>query len=72
MHHYEIARSHLEQAVEEAEAAGWSTIEVLQSLMIAALERYVEAADPSQAKRLLEFELANLSESVDYDFVRSR
>ena len=71
-HHYKIAEGSLDRAIEEATHNGWSASEVLQSILVLAVERHAKATGAQQTRAALEFEITNLSDNVDFDFVRSR
>ena len=72
MHHYKIAQQAIDDAVRTASESGWQEEEVLQSMIVAAVQRHAGCAGSQSTRSVLDFELSNLSDSVDYDFVRSR
>ncbi|MDX1384781.1 MAG: hypothetical protein R3190_14105 [Thermoanaerobaculia bacterium] len=72
MHHYKIAQEAIAAAVSRAEENGWKEEEILQSLVVAAIERHAGVSDAATTRSMLEFEISNLSGTVDFDFVRSR
>jgi hypothetical protein len=72
MSHYTIAKDAIEGAVKQAAEAGWSEAEMLQAVIVSALERHKAASSGPETRALLEYELSNLSDKVDFDFVRSR
>ena len=72
MHAYEIADNAVDKAVLQAAEHGWSEQEALRSLIVSAVARHGRAAGTADTRSMLEFELSNLSGTVDFDFVRSR
>ena len=40
MHHYKTAKQAIDTAIEQAQNDGWSSSDVLQSLLVQTLERY--------------------------------
>jgi hypothetical protein len=72
MHHYKMAEEAVAKAVEGAGGAGWGEEEILQSLIVVAIARHAGLKGGANTKAMLAFEMSNLSDTVDYDFVRSR
>ena len=72
MHHYEIAKRAIAAAVDSGGHHKWGEQEVLQSVIVAAMELHCAIAGPENTESLVKFELANLTDEIDYDFVRSR
>ena len=72
MSHYSIAKEAIDAAVTEATGAGWSEQELLQAVIVTALERHKSVASPKETVELLKYEMSNLGGGVDFDFVRSR
>ena len=71
-HHYAIATEAVDRAVEEASESGWSSADVLQSILVVAIERYGKERGKRDTQSLISMEVSNLRDEVDYDFVRSR
>ena len=72
IHHYAIAQKSADSAIEQAAKEGWSETDVLQSLIVIAIERYRKVAGYEDARAILDFEAQNLANTIDFDFVRSR
>ena len=72
MHHYKIAENAIDAALHRAVENDWSEQDALQSLIVSAVERHAGAAGAESTRAMLQFELANLSGTADFDFVRSR
>ena len=72
MSQYTIARDALEQAIASGKEANWSEHEVLQAILVSAIERHVQSEGAKSTRSLLQFEMSNIRGDVDYDFVRSR
>lgn len=71
-HHYGISKQAIADAIDEATSNGWTETDVLQSLLVNTIERYAALQGKTDTERLLAFEVSNLRDTVDYDFVRSR
>ena len=72
MSHYTIAKDAINAALGSAKDAGWSEQELLQAVIVTALEQHKSTAGRKATVELLNYELKNLGGGVDYDFVRSR
>ena len=72
MHHYKTAKQAIDTAIEQAQNDGWSSSDVLQSMLVQTLERYAGEKGVADTRAMLEYELSNLKGTVSYEFVRSR
>ena len=72
MHAYKIVENAIDAAVHQAAEHGWPEHETIRSLIVSTVQRLRRAAGATSTRSILEFEISNLSGTVDYDFVRSR
>lgn len=72
VHHYNISKTAIDEAINTATTHGWTEADVLQSILVHAIERYAALRGKADTEELLAFEVSNLRDTVDYDFVRSR
>lgn len=72
MHAYTIVEDAIDAAVQQAAEYGWPETDTLRSLIVSAVARHGKAAGAANTRSILEFELSNLSGTVDFDFLRSR
>ncbi|MEM1248838.1 MAG: hypothetical protein AAGK22_20830 [Acidobacteriota bacterium] len=72
MSKYSHAKHAIEQALEAAGSEGWDKSEVLQALVTSAVALYQSEKGSADARQLLRYELDNISDRLDLDFIRSR
>lgn len=70
MHAHKIVGNAIDAAVEQSAEHGWSEQETLRAMVVSAVARHEKAAGAENTRPILEFELSNLSGTVD--FVRPR
>ena len=69
---YSIAKSAIATALDAASAEGLDRGEVIEALIVCAVQESIELRGPAPTKSSLRFEEANIAGEVDFDFVRSR
>ncbi len=72
MSKYRIAKESIARATQEASQAGWDEAEILQALLTTSIGLLQAATNSRSTRSLLEYELANVSDRLDLDFIRSR
>ena len=72
MSKYAIAKEAIDSAISTAAKSGWTDRDVLQALVTTAIGYYQQDAGAADTRAMLEYELANVSDRLDLDFIRSR
>ena len=72
MSKYSIARAALAETLTGAAAEGLDPGEVIEALIVCAVQESIQLRGAPATKSSLRFEEANIAGEVDFDFVRSR
>ncbi|MEZ5557654.1 MAG: hypothetical protein R3E86_03815 [Pseudomonadales bacterium] len=72
MSKYEVARNCVAEAVKAAPGLSLTDDEILETLIVAAVEAMVKSAGRKRAADVLRYELSNIGGDVDTVFLRSR
>jgi hypothetical protein len=70
MSNYSIARGHLDAALREATAANLPHGDLLHALLVTVVQALVKERGPADTRSALEFQMNNLAEDADYEFMR--
>lgn len=71
MSKYSIAKVALARAIEEAVSEGLDKGEVVEALIVSAVQESIALRGAGATKASLRYETANIAGEVDFDFVRS-
>ena len=71
MSKYSIAKAALARAIEEAVSEGLDKGEVVEALIVSAVQESIALRGAGATKASLRYEAANIAGEVDFDFVRS-
>jgi hypothetical protein len=67
---HSIAKAHVAAAVEEARAARIPTADALHALLVTVVQAYKSAHSIADTRGALEFQMNNLADDLDYEFMR--
>jgi hypothetical protein len=67
---YTIARSHVEAALAESSAAKLPAGDCLHALLVTVAQALTKERGISDTRQALEFQMNNLNEDADYEFMR--
>ena len=67
---YSIARQHVEAAVAESTAANLPRGDCLHALLVTVAQALTAERGVADTKRALEFQMNNLGDDIDYEFMR--
>jgi hypothetical protein len=67
---YTIARDHVSAAVADAERAKLAKGDCLHALLVSVVEALKQERGSDDTKRALEFQMNNLADDTDYEFMR--
>ena len=67
---YRIAKANLTQALEQANAENIEPGDVLHALLVSTVDAYKNERGIPDTKAALEFQINNLADDLDYEFMR--
>jgi len=67
---HSIARDHVAAVVAESTAARIPTGDALHALLVTVVQEYKSARGLADTRRALEFQMNNLADDIDYEFMR--
>jgi hypothetical protein len=67
---YTIARSHVDTALAESEAARLPAGDCLHALLVTVVQGLLKQRGAADTRHALEFQMNNLAEDADYEFMR--
>lgn len=67
---YAIAKAQLAEAVSQAEAENVPTGDLLHAFLVTLVEAYKAERGAGDTKAALEFQMNNLADDLDYEFMR--